>query len=180
MMRLLNRVFTRILLLAVLALGALVALGMFVMSESRNNLYEQKKADIRHVVEAVATALNKQKKSLNGSKLLVLGVAYKKDVDDLRESPTLKIMQLLQGRGAHVEYNDPYFPQLHRMRHYNYEGMKSVPLSPQTLGAYDGVIIATDHSTYDYNAIVDSSKLVVDTRNATRRVVRHRNRIALC
>jgi len=70
-------------------------------------------------------------------------------------------MQLLQGRGAHVEYNDPYFPQLHRMRHYNYEGMKSVPLSPQTLGAYDGVIIATDHSTYDYNAIVDSSKLVV-------------------
>jgi len=90
-----------------------------------------------HVVEAVATALNKQKKSLNGSKLLVLGVAYKKDVDDLRESPTLKIMQLLQGRGAHVEYNDPYFPQLHRMRHYNYEGMKSVPLSPQTLGAYD-------------------------------------------
>jgi UDP-N-acetyl-D-glucosamine dehydrogenase len=133
-----------------------------------------------HVVEAVAAALNKQKKSLNGSKLLVLGVAYKKDVDDLRESPTLKIMQLLQGRGAHVEYNDPYFAQLHRMRHYNYEGMKSVPLSPQTLASYDGVIVATDHSTYDYNQIVDSSKLVVDTRNATRRVVRHRDRIVLC
>ncbi len=103
---------------------------------------------------------------------MVLGVAYKKDVDDLRESPTLKIMQLLQGRGANVDYNDPYFAQLHRMRHYNYEGMKSVPLSAQTLGGYDGVIIATDHSTYDYNAIVDGSKLVVDTRNATRRVVR--------
>src|SRR6516165_6404209 len=113
-----------------------------------------------HVVEAIATALNKQKKSLNGSKLLILGVAYKKDVDDLRESPTLKIMQLLQGQGAQLDYNDPYFPQLHRMRHYNYEGMKSVPLSPQALGSYDGVIIATDHSSYDYNAIVDASKLV--------------------
>lgn len=133
-----------------------------------------------HVVEAISTALNKQKKSLNGSKLLVLGVAYKKDVDDLRESPTLKIMQLLQASGANVDYNDPYFPQLHRMRHYNYEGMKSVPLSPQTLESYDAVIIATDHSSYDYNAIVDGAKIVVDTRNATRRVVRNRNKIVPC
>jgi len=133
-----------------------------------------------HVVDAIASALNKQKKSLNGSKLLILGVAYKKDVDDLRESPTLKIMQLLQERGAHMDYNDPYFPQLHRMRHSNYEGMKSVPLSPQTLGSYDGVVIATDHTAYDYNSIVDSSKLVVDTRNATRRVMRNRERIVLC
>src|SRR6266404_5640890 len=133
-----------------------------------------------HVVDAVAAALNRQKKSLNGSKLLILGVAYKKDVDDLRESPTLKIMQLLQERGAHLDYNDPYFPQLHRMRHYNYEGMKSVPLSPQALHSYDGVVIATDHTAYDYNSIVDSSKLVVDTRNATRRVMRNRERIVLC
>jgi UDP-N-acetyl-D-glucosamine dehydrogenase len=133
-----------------------------------------------HVVEAIAAALNKHKLSLNGAKLLVLGVAYKKDVDDLRESPALKIMQLLQGRGAHVDYNDPYFAQLHRMRHYNYEGMKSIPLSAQTLASYDGVIIATDHSSYDYNAIVDGAKLVVDTRNATRRVVRNRQRIVLC
>src|SRR5499425_1759391 len=133
-----------------------------------------------HVVNAIATALNKQKRSLNGCKLLILGVAYKKDVDDMRESPTLKIMQLLKERGAHLDYNDPYFPQLHRMRHYNYAGMKSVPLSAQTLGAYDCVVIATDHSSYDYNAIVDGSKLVVDTRNATRRVARNRNRIVLC
>jgi len=110
----------------------------------------------------------------------VLGVAYKKDVDDLRESPTLKIMQLLQQKGAHVDYNDPYFPQLHKMRHYNYEHMKSVPLNAQTLGGYDGVIIATDHSSYDYSAIVDGAKLVVDTRNATRRVMRHREKIVLC
>jgi UDP-N-acetyl-D-glucosamine dehydrogenase len=110
----------------------------------------------------------------------VVGVAYKKDVDDLRESPTLKIMQLLQQRGALLDYNDPYFPQLHKMRHYNYENMKSVPLNPQTLGSYDAVIIATDHSSYDYVAIVDAAKLVIDTRNATRRVIRHRNKIVLC
>ncbi len=133
-----------------------------------------------HVVEAVATALNNQKKSIKGSKLLILGVAYKKDVDDLRESPTLKIMQLLQQRGAELDYNDPYFPQLHKMRHYNYEHMKSVPLSPQTISGYDGVIIATDHSSYDYGAIVDAAKLVVDSRNATRRVMRHREKIVLC
>ena len=89
-------------------------------------------------------------------------------------------MQLLQQRGAELEYNDPYFPQLHKMRHYNYENMKSVPLNPQTIGSYDGVVIATDHTSYDYASIVDSAKLVVDTRNATRRVVRHRDKIVLC
>ncbi|HEX2664145.1 MAG TPA: nucleotide sugar dehydrogenase [Candidatus Acidoferrum sp.] len=133
-----------------------------------------------HVVDATANALNHQRKSMKGSKILLLGVAYKKDVDDLRESPSLKIMQLLQQRGAALDYNDPYFPQLHKMRHYNYENMKSVPLDPQTLASYDAVVIATDHSSYDYAAIVDSAKLVIDTRNATRRVVRHREKIVLC
>src|SRR5215471_9375421 len=133
-----------------------------------------------HVVDAIADSLNKHKKSLNGAKLLILGVAYKKDVDDLRESPSLKIMQLLQQRGAQLDYNDPYFPQLHKMRHYNFENMKSVPLSPQSLGQYDAAIIATDHTSYDYHAIVDASKIVVDTRNATRRVMRNRNRIVAC
>jgi UDP-N-acetyl-D-glucosamine dehydrogenase len=133
-----------------------------------------------HVVEAVAGALNDQRKSLKGAKLLLLGVAYKKDVDDLRESPSLKIMQLLEQRGAHLDYNDPYFPRLHKMRHYNYGHMRSVPLDAHVLGNYDAVIIATDHSSYDYHSIVDSAKLVVDTRNATRRVTRHRDRIVLC
>src|SRR5436853_1717869 len=133
-----------------------------------------------HVVDAVASSLNHHKKSLNGSKLLILGVAYKKEFDDLRESPTLKIMQLLQQRGALLDYNDPYFPRLHKMRHYNYENMKSVPLSPQALGSYDAVIVATDHSSYDYAAIVDAARLVIDTRNATRRVMRHREKIVLC
>jgi len=131
-------------------------------------------------VEAVASALNDHKKSIKGAKLLILGVAYKKDVDDLRESPTLKIMQLLQQRGAQLDYNDPYFPQLHKMRHYNYENMKSVQLNPQSIGGYDAVVLATDHSSYDYAAIVDAAKLVIDTRNATRRVVRHRQKIVLC
>ena len=133
-----------------------------------------------HVVDAITAALNKQKKSLNGAKVLILGVAYKKDVDDLRESPSLKIMQILQEKGAQLDYNDPHFAQLHRMRHYNYEGMKSVPINAQTLDSYDAVIIATDHSSYDYNAIVDGAKVVVDTRNATRRVMRNRNKIVPC
>jgi len=133
-----------------------------------------------HVVDSIAAALNDHKKSLKGSKILILGVAYKKDVDDLRESPTLKIMEILQKRGADFDYNDPYFPHLHKMRHYDFSHMKSVPLNPQTLGNYDAVVIATDHSSYDYAAIVESAKLVVDTRNATRRVVRHRERIVHC
>jgi UDP-N-acetyl-D-glucosamine dehydrogenase len=133
-----------------------------------------------NVVDAIASALNENKKAMKGAKLLVLGVAYKKDVDDLRESPTLKIMQLLQQRGAQIDYNDPYFPQLHKMRHYDYSNMKSVPLNSQTIAGYDGVIIATDHSSYDYGTIVDAAKLVIDTRNATRRVTRNRNKIVLC
>jgi UDP-N-acetyl-D-glucosamine dehydrogenase len=133
-----------------------------------------------HVVDAVANALNQQQKSLKGSRVLVLGVAYKKDVDDLRESPSLKIMQLLIERGAKLDYNDPHFKQLHKMRHYDYSQMKSVPLDPKTLSSYDCVVIATDHSSYDYAAIVDAAKLVVDTRNATRRIIRHREKIVLC
>jgi UDP-N-acetyl-D-glucosamine dehydrogenase len=133
-----------------------------------------------HVVDAVASALNEREKSLKGARVLVLGVAYKKDVDDLRESPTLKIMELLAKRGAKLDYNDPYFPQLHKMRHYDYSSMKSVPLNPQTLGSYDCVVIATDHSSYDYATIVDAAKLVIDTRNVTRRLMRHRDKIVLC
>jgi UDP-N-acetyl-D-glucosamine dehydrogenase len=132
-----------------------------------------------HVVDSVASALNDRQKSLKGSRILVLGVAYKKDVDDLRESPSLKILDLLTARGVKIEYNDPYFPELHKMRHYNFEGMKSVPLHPDTLSQYDCVLIATDHSSYDYAMIVESAPLVIDTRNATRRILRHRNKIVL-
>jgi UDP-N-acetyl-D-glucosamine dehydrogenase len=132
-----------------------------------------------HVVDSVISALNDRQKSLKASRVLVLGVAYKRDVDDLRESPSLKLLDLLTARGAKVDYNDPYFAELHKMRHYNFAGMKSVPLSPETLAQYDCVLIATDHSSYDYAMIVEASPLVVDTRNATRRILRHRNKIIL-
>jgi UDP-N-acetyl-D-glucosamine dehydrogenase len=132
-----------------------------------------------HVAESVSGALNEQQKAVKGARVLVLGVAYKKDVDDLRESPSLKIIELLTARGAKLDYNDPYFPELHRMRHYNFEGMKSVPLNPSVIASYDCVLIVTDHSSYDYQMLVESAQLVVDTRNATRRIARHRNKIVL-
>jgi len=132
-----------------------------------------------HVVDSVASALNDRQKSLKGSRIMVLGVAYKKDVDDLRESPSLKIIEQLTLRGAKVDYHDPYFPQIHKLRHYNFEGMKSSPIDGKSLAAYDCVLIATDHSTFDYSMIVESSQLVVDTRNATRRITRYRNKIVL-
>ncbi len=118
-----------------------------------------------HVLESVGRALNQHKKALNGSKILVLGVAYKKDIDDLRESPALTIIELLQKEGAQVSYNDPYFPEVGRGRKYDL-GMKCAPL--ENLGQYDCVLIVTDHSDYDYERIVQESKLVVDTRKATR------------
>ena len=132
-----------------------------------------------HVADAVTAALNERQKSLKGSRVLLLGVAYKKDIDDLRESPSLKLMQLLRERGAQLDYNDPYFPALHKMRHYDYSGMRSVELTPKALESYDCILIATDHSSYDYPAIVKTAQLVVDTRNATRRVTEHREKIVL-
>src|SRR5690242_10876047 len=133
-----------------------------------------------NVVEALAHALNDRQKSVKGSKILLLGVAYKKDVDDLRESPSLKLLELLTERGAVMDYNDPYFPALHKMRHYDFSKMRSVELTPEKLGSYDCVLIATDHSSYDYDAIVRGAKLVVDTRNATRRVQNGREKVVHC
>jgi UDP-N-acetyl-D-glucosamine dehydrogenase len=118
-----------------------------------------------HVLESVGKALNQHKKALNGSKILILGVAYKKDIDDLRESPALTIIELLQKEGAQVLYNDPYFPEVGRGRKYDLQ-MKCTPL--ENLAQYDCVLIVTDHSDYDYERIVRESKLVVDTRKATR------------
>src|SRR5579862_4860394 len=133
-----------------------------------------------HVVDAVASALNERQKSLKGAKILLMGVAYKKDVDDLRESPSLKLLELLTGRGAVLDYNDPFFPMLFKMRHYDFSNMRSVALSPERLASYDCVLIATDHSAYDYDAIARDAKLVVDTRNATRRVKQNRQNIVNC
>jgi UDP-N-acetyl-D-glucosamine dehydrogenase len=118
-----------------------------------------------HVIASVVGALNRQKKSLNGARVLVLGVAYKRDIDDLRESPSLTIIELLQKEGAQVSYHDPYFPFIGKGRKYDLQ-MKCSSL--ENLGQYDCVLIVTDHSDYDYPSIVKESQLVVDTRNATK------------
>jgi UDP-N-acetyl-D-glucosamine dehydrogenase len=117
-----------------------------------------------HVVASVAQAMNQQKRALNGAKVLVLGLAYKKDVDDLRESPALTIIELLRKEGADVSYNDPFFPTVGRGRKYDLS-LASTPLGD--LEEFDCVLIATDHSTYNYSEIVKRAKLVIDTRNAT-------------
>jgi UDP-N-acetyl-D-glucosamine dehydrogenase len=117
------------------------------------------------VLEHVAKALNQHKKALNGAKVLVLGVAYKKDIDDLRESPALTIIELLQAQGAAVSYNDPFFATVGKGRKYDLQ-MTCTPLD--NLGQYDCALIVTDHSEYDYKRIVRESQLVVDTRNATK------------
>ncbi len=119
----------------------------------------------RFVLEHIAGALNERGKSVKGSKLLVLGLAYKRDIDDLRESPSLAIIELLREKGAAVDYNDPYFPTVTRGRHYDLN-MASVSL--EHVPEYDGVVIVTDHTSYDYRAIVAQAQLVVDTRNATK------------
>jgi UDP-N-acetyl-D-glucosamine dehydrogenase len=116
------------------------------------------------VVQSVGAALNTQRRALNGARILVLGVAYKKDIDDLRESPALTIIELLKKDGAAVSYNDPFFPFVGKGRHYDLQ-MTCAPL--ENLGQYDCVLIITNHSAYDYRRIVAESQLVVDTRNAT-------------
>ncbi|HEX5235704.1 MAG TPA: nucleotide sugar dehydrogenase [Silvibacterium sp.] len=127
------------------------------------------------VLEQTTAALNEHAKPLKGSKVLVLGVAYKKDIDDLRESPALTIIELLRKRGAIVAYNDPYFARVGRGRHYDLN-LSSTPL--ENLGQYDAVLIVTDHSDYDYARIVAESRLVIDTRNATKGI--HSDKIVHC
>jgi UDP-N-acetyl-D-glucosamine dehydrogenase len=121
-----------------------------------------------HVVTCVTDALNAEKKALNGARILMLGVAYKKDIDDLRESPALTIIELLQKAGAEVRYNDPYFKFVGKGRKYDLQ-MTNTPLD--NLEQYDCVLIITDHSDYDFKKIVHESKLVIDTRNATKGIV---------
>lgn len=129
-----------------------------------------------YVVHKVMEALNDRKKSLKGSKVLVLGLAYKKDIDDLRESPSIELIELLREKGAKVDYNDPYIPKTHKQRKHDL-GMVSKKLTAKMLAGYDCVLISTDHSDYDYKWIVKNAKLVVDTRNATAKVRGGRSKI---
>ncbi len=121
-----------------------------------------------YVIQQTIEALNRARKPVNGSRILVLGLSYKRDIDDLRESPSLPIIEMLRQRGAEVSYHDPYFPTVGRGRHYDLN-MSCAPLTE--LGGYDCVLIATDHSDYDYARIVEEAQLVVDTRNATKGIV---------
>jgi UDP-N-acetyl-D-glucosamine dehydrogenase len=121
-----------------------------------------------YVIDKTAQALKEQKKCLNGARILVLGLAYKRDIDDLRESPSLTIIELLRKAGTEVLYNDPFFPTVGYGRRYN---LNMTCTSLENLGQYDAVLIVTDHTSYDYSRIVAESKLVVDTRNATKGII---------
>jgi len=129
-----------------------------------------------YVVERVADALNDRRKSLKGSRVLLLGLAYKPDIDDVRESPSLELIELLKAKGAKVDYNDPYIPHTHKQREYDLQ-MTSKKLTAKMLAGYDCVLISTNHSDYDYDWIVKNAQLVVDTRNATAKVRGGRSKI---
>ena len=131
----------------------------------------------QYVVRKVIDALNDAGKPLRGSKICLLGVAYKKDVDDPRESPSFVLMDLLRAGGAELSYNDPHVPHLPRMRHHDVPDLASVELSAEFLASQDCVLIATDHSAYDYAFIVRHAPLVVDTRNAAKNVAQGREKI---
>ncbi len=130
------------------------------------------------VISKVADALNEAGKPVKGSKVAILGMAYKKDIDDPRESPSFELLDLLLKKGAAVSYSDPHIPSLPRMRHWPHlEPMQSQALSAEYLCSQDCVLIATDHSAFDYQFIVENSKLVIDTRNATKTVTEGREKI---
>lgn len=129
------------------------------------------------VVDKIADALNDRGKPVRGSRILLLGMAYKKDVDDPRESPGFALMDLLLRKGAEVTYNDPHIPVLPATRRYPHLRFESQPLTPENLGAQDCLVVVTDHSAYDWNAIVPHASLLIDTRNATHAVPGHRQNI---
>ncbi|MBI1372713.1 MAG: nucleotide sugar dehydrogenase [Phycisphaera sp.] len=129
-----------------------------------------------YVVQRTTWALNQRGKAVKGARVLVLGLAYKPDVDDVRESPALELIEKLRDLGAAVDYNDPHVPATHKMRRYDLK-MTSVDLSPEMLAGYDAVVVATDHSAYDWQSIADNVRLLIDTRGATRRVTGPRDHI---
>ncbi|MBK8978353.1 MAG: nucleotide sugar dehydrogenase [Planctomycetes bacterium] len=120
----------------------------------------------RYVVDRTAEALNEQGKALRGARVLVAGVAYKPDVDDIRETPAAEIITQLQERGAQVEYHDPHVAVFPRMRHYDLADLRSVPLDAQSIGSADVVVVVTDHKAIDWSLIAKHARVVVDTRNA--------------
>jgi len=133
----------------------------------------------QYVIEKTMLALNARGKAVNGSRILVLGLAYKPDVDDVRESPSFALIEKLTELGAAVDYNDPHVPATHHMRKYGDLGMKSVPLTDKSIASYDCVLIATHHKAYNWQMIADHARLIVDTRNALRDVTGRRGHIVM-
>jgi UDP-N-acetyl-D-glucosamine dehydrogenase len=129
-----------------------------------------------YVIHRTSLALNDRSKSVKGSKVLILGLAYKPDVDDVRESPSFELIEKLEHLGAEVDYHDPHVPATHKMRQHDLQ-MRSIALSPESLRSYDCVVVATHHSAYDWQMIADNAPLVVDTRNAMRNVKGRREHI---
>lgn len=119
------------------------------------------------VLTKIIHALNDVEKSLKSSKILILGITYKKNIDDMRESPSVRLMELLQNKGAIISYSDPYIPVFPKMREYHFN-LKSVEINKETLSQYDCVVIASDHDDFDYNFIQQNAKLVIDTRGRYR------------
>jgi UDP-N-acetyl-D-glucosamine dehydrogenase len=117
----------------------------------------------RWVISKTMDTLNDQGKSLKGAKVLVLGIAYKKNVDDMRESPAVELMELLRDKGAVIDYSDPHVPVFPKMREHSFD-LKSVDLTPERIAQYDLLLLATDHSKFDYNMLQKHAKLIVDTR----------------
>jgi UDP-N-acetyl-D-glucosamine dehydrogenase len=116
-----------------------------------------------YVISKITAALNSAKKAINGSRILVLGIAYKKNVDDMRESPSVFLMEKLRDLGALVAYSDPHIPTFPKMREHHFD-LSSVPLTAESVGSYDCVLLATDHDKFDFELIKASSKLIVDSR----------------
>ncbi len=120
-----------------------------------------------YVLNKIVSGLNSQKKAINGSRVLMLGIAYKKSIDDMRESPSVEIMQLVQNCGAEIHYSDPYVPIFPKMRRYSFD-MKSIDMTSENIKDYDCIVVGTDHADFDYEMIRESAKLIVDTRGIYR------------
>jgi len=131
----------------------------------------------QYVISRLTLALNDRGKSVRFAKVLIMGLAYKPDVDDVRESPSFELIELLRELGAEVDYNDPHVPKTHKMRRYGDMGLASVELTPDSLRVYDCVLIATDHKLYDWQLVADHAQLIIDTRNALKHTTGRRDHI---
>ena len=138
---------------------------------------EVNRAMPKYVISRSAEFLNEFKQPIRGSKICLLGAAYKKDVDDPRESPSFELMELLLDLGAELTFSDPHVPRIPKLRHYDLPAMESQELTPEFLSSLDAVLISTDHTAFDYDAIVEHAPLVIDTRNATANVTKNRDKI---